>query len=81
MANFLNFMELKFILEAILFSAQKPMSTKELRDLLAATAVAENATEDARGLKKSKDEDLVGSGPGSWKSLGYRARGHIPPLA
>ena len=52
-------MELKSILEAILFSAQKPMSTKELRDLLAATAVAENATDDAKGLKKTKEEDLV----------------------
>lgn len=52
-------MELKSILEAILFSAQKPMSTKELRDLLAATAVAENSTDDAKGLKKTKEEDLV----------------------
>lgn len=52
-------MELKSILEAILFSAQKPMSTKELRDLLAATAVAENAADDAKALKKTKDEELV----------------------
>ncbi|MEO6034266.1 MAG: SMC-Scp complex subunit ScpB [Verrucomicrobiota bacterium] len=52
-------MELKFILEAVLFSAQKPMSTKELRDLLAATAVAENASEEGRTFKKTRDEDLV----------------------
>jgi len=46
-------------MEAILFSAQKPMSTKELRDLLAATAVAENAADEAKALKKTKDEELV----------------------
>jgi chromosome segregation and condensation protein ScpB len=28
-------MELKFILESLLFSAQKPLSVKELRDVLA----------------------------------------------
>ena len=52
-------MELKFILEAILFSAQKPMSPKELRDLLAATAADENATEISRAYKKVREEDLV----------------------
>lgn len=52
-------MELKFILEAVLFSSQKPMSTKELRDLLAATAVAENAAAEAKPFKKIKDEDLI----------------------
>ncbi len=53
------FMELKFILEAVLFSSQKPMSTKELRDLLTATAVSENAAEEARVFKKIKDDDLI----------------------
>lgn len=52
-------MELKFILEATLFSAQKPMSTKELRDLLAATAVAENAAAAAKPFKKIKEEELL----------------------
>ena len=52
-------MEIKFILEAILFSAQKPISPKELRDLLAATSVAENAAEEAKPFKKIKEEDLV----------------------
>ncbi len=52
-------MELKFILEAILFSAQKPMSTKELRDLFAATAVAETAVDTAKPFKKIKEEDLL----------------------
>jgi chromosome segregation and condensation protein ScpB len=31
-------MELKFILESLLFSAQKPLSVKELRDVLASAA-------------------------------------------
>jgi len=52
-------MELKSILEAVLFSSQKPMSTKELRDLLAATAVAENAAAEAKSFKKTKEDDLV----------------------
>lgn len=52
-------MELKFILEATLFSSQKPMSPKELRDLLTATATAENATEEAKAFKKIKEEDLI----------------------
>ncbi len=52
-------MELKFILEAILFSAQKAMSPKEIRDVLAATAVAENAADDAKAFKKVKDEEIV----------------------
>ena len=52
-------MELKTILEAVLFSAQKPMSPKELRDILTATAVAEGAAEEAKLFKKIKEEDLV----------------------
>ena len=36
-------MELKFILESLLFSAQKPLSVKELRDVLANAADAEDA--------------------------------------
>ncbi len=49
-------MELKSILEAILFSAQKPMSPKELRDIL--SAAAEHG-EDAKPFKKTKDEAVV----------------------
>ncbi len=52
-------MELKSILEAVLFSAQKAMSPKELRDLLNATANAENALEQTKAFKKIKDEDLL----------------------
>jgi segregation and condensation protein B len=52
-------MELKFILESLLFSAQKPMSVKELRDVLANAASAENAEEAAKAFKKTKDEDVT----------------------
>ncbi len=51
-------MELKHILEAILFSAQKPMSPKELQELLAQTS--EQAEEEApRAFKKTKQEAIV----------------------
>src|SRR4051812_27766579 len=49
-------MDLKFILESILFSAQKPLSPKELRDLLS-TAAEGNA--DAKPWGKTKEPDLV----------------------
>jgi len=52
-------MELKFILESLLFSAQKPMSVKELRDVFATAATAEDAEEMAKSLKKVKDEDVT----------------------
>jgi segregation and condensation protein B len=52
-------MELKFILEAILFSAQKPLSLKEIRDVLA--TAPEHAGGDAvvRGFKKTREEELT----------------------
>jgi segregation and condensation protein B len=49
-------MELKFILESILFSAQKPLNAKELRDLLAA-AVEHGET--AKPFKKTKEPDIT----------------------
>ena len=50
-------MELKSILEAVLFSSQKPLSTRELRDLLATTA--ENSEESVtKPFKKAKEEEL-----------------------
>ena len=52
-------MELKFILEALLFSAQKPMSVKELREVLANAAAAEDADEFTRALKKIKEDDVA----------------------
>lgn len=51
-------MELKPIIEAVLFNSQKPLSPKELRDVLAQTA--ENSEEPlAKSFKKVKDEELT----------------------
>ena len=51
-------MELKAIIEAVLFNAQKPLSPKELRDVLSQTA--DNSEEPlAKSFKKTKDEELI----------------------
>ncbi len=52
-------MELKFILESLLFSAQKPMSVKELRDVLASAATGEDTDDAARPFKKTKEDDVT----------------------
>ena len=52
-------MEIKYILESLLFSAQRPMSVKELRDVLVSAATAENADEAAKPFKKIKEDDLA----------------------
>jgi segregation and condensation protein B len=52
-------MELKLILEAILFSAQKPLSLKELRDVFAAAVEHAEGNETVRGLKKVKESELT----------------------
>jgi segregation and condensation protein B len=52
-------MELKFILEAILFSAQKPLSLKDLRDVFAAAAEYAEGDETVRALKKVKEGELT----------------------
>jgi segregation and condensation protein B len=52
-------MELKFILESLLFSAQKPMSARELRDLLATAADVEDAEAAVKALKKTKEDDIT----------------------
>ncbi len=52
-------MELKFILEAILFSAQKPLSLKELRDVFAGAPAHAEGDEVARGLRKVREADLT----------------------
>lgn len=52
-------MDLKFILESILFSAQKPLSIKELRDVLTGAAEQENADPAAKALKKTKEADIT----------------------
>ena len=50
-------MELKHILESILFSAQKPLNPGELRSVLS-DAADQSGEETARALKKVKLEDL-----------------------
>jgi segregation and condensation protein B len=52
-------MELKLILEALLFSAQKPLSLKELRDVFAAAVEHAEGDETARALKKVKEGELA----------------------
>jgi len=52
-------MELKLILEALLFSAQKPLSLKELRDLFAAAVEHAEGDETVRALKKVKESELT----------------------
>ena len=52
-------MELKFILESLLFSAQKPLSVKELRDVLAGAAEADDADAIIKSLAKSKEGELT----------------------
>ena len=52
-------MELKFILESLLFSAQKPLSTKELREVLANAAEGEDADADTKAFAKVKDGDVT----------------------
>jgi segregation and condensation protein B len=54
-------MQLKFVLEAILFSAQKPLSVKELRDVFAAAPEHAEGDEGVKGLKKVKEEEINGA--------------------
>jgi len=49
-------MDLKFILEAILFAAQKPMTPRELREVLHA---AVEYAEEAKAFKKTKEEEIT----------------------
>jgi segregation and condensation protein B len=51
-------MELKYIIESLLFSAQRPMSVKELREVLVNAATEENADEAAKPFKKIKEEEV-----------------------
>jgi len=52
-------MDLKFILESILFSAQKPLSVKEIREVLSNAADADDADATVKGLKKTKEDDVT----------------------
>jgi segregation and condensation protein B len=52
-------MELKFILESLLFSAQKPLSPAELRDIFSAAAEQDDADATIKSLKKVKEAELA----------------------
>lgn len=52
-------MELNFILESLLFSAQKPLSAKELRDALASAAEQDDANATVTAFKKVKESELT----------------------
>src|SRR5271170_2479273 len=52
-------MELKFILESLLFSAQKPLGVKELLEVLANAAEHEDADATAKSLAKIKESELT----------------------
>lgn len=52
-------MELKAVLESLLFSAQKPLTPKELRDLLASAAEPEGVAPEVKALRKTKEADLI----------------------
>ncbi len=51
-------MELKFVLESILFAAQKPLSPRELREVLSITA-DQSENEGIKALKKLKEEEFT----------------------
>jgi segregation and condensation protein B len=52
-------MELKLILESLLFSAQKPLSVKELREVLDAASEHADGNEIVRALRKTKESELT----------------------
>jgi len=52
-------MDLKSILEAILFSTQKALSVKELRDIFGMAVEHADGNETARSLKKVKEDQLI----------------------
>lgn len=50
-------MDLKFVIESILFASQKPLSTRELREILT-TAADKGEEESAKAFKKTREDDL-----------------------
>ncbi len=68
-------MELKLILEALLFSAQKPLSLKELRDVFAAAVGHAEGDETVRALKKVKENELT------WRSKSWPGTTSRPSAA
>jgi segregation and condensation protein B len=55
---FFPIMELKFILEALLFNTQKPLSLPEIREILTRTA-EESDDSTAKALKKTKETQIT----------------------
>jgi segregation and condensation protein B len=51
-------MELKYILEALLFAAQKPLSARELREVFAAAVEHAEGDDFVRSLRKVKESEL-----------------------
>jgi segregation and condensation protein B len=51
-------MELKFILESLLFAAQKPLTTKELRDVFAGAVEHAEGDELVHSLRRVKEAEL-----------------------
>ncbi len=51
-------MDLKFILESLLFTSQKPLSNSELRDVLNRAAAEEGADESVKALKKTAPDAI-----------------------
>jgi len=52
-------MELKFILESLLFSAQKPLSARELREALAAAVEHAEGDETVKAFKKVREDAIT----------------------
>jgi len=52
-------MELKLILESLLFSTQKPLSSSELRDVFTNAAAEEGSDATAKSLKKVKETEIT----------------------
>jgi segregation and condensation protein B len=52
-------MQLKSIIETILFAAEKPLTLKELRDIFGHAAEGDLATEASRSFEKVKEKDLL----------------------
>ncbi len=51
-------MELKHVLESLLFSAHKPLTAQELREILKAAGAEEEAREETKALAKTKLEEI-----------------------
>ncbi|MGA4643916.1 SMC-Scp complex subunit ScpB [Limisphaera sp. 4302-co] len=51
-------MELRSVLEALLFVSQKPLSPREIREVLVRAAEAEDASEEARTWRKIREADV-----------------------